>query len=223
MEIKRRHGPVGFRRDLSLRPAAIAQRLLPVLNWLPGYRRDWLLPDVLAGLAVWAVMVPESMAYAGILGVPPIMGLYTIVPPLIAYALLGTSRLLVVGPDTATGLISALTVGAVALQGTADFNTLTSTLAVLIGAFFLLFGALRMGWVAAFIPTPVMRGFIEGLVCVTIVGQVPHLLGLTGTSGNFFVKLWDIVGHLSDASLVPVLTGVLSLATMQLLRSVAPS
>jgi MFS superfamily sulfate permease-like transporter len=111
---------------VSARTVSIAQRLVPVLNWLPGYRRDWLLPDVLAGLAVWAVMVPEGMAYAGIVGVPPIIGLYTIVPPLIAYALLGTSRLLVVGPDTATGLISALTVGAVAMQGTADFNTLTS-------------------------------------------------------------------------------------------------
>jgi MFS superfamily sulfate permease-like transporter len=87
------------------------------------------------------------------------MGLYTIIPPLLAYALLGTSRLLVVGPDTATGLISALGVGAVVAHGTAaDFNTLTSTLAILIGVFFLLFGALRVGWVAAFIPTPVMRG-----------------------------------------------------------------
>ena len=131
---------------ISVRPGSIAQRLLPVLGWLPGYRRNWVLPDLLAGLAVWAVMVPESMAYAGIVGVPPIMGLYTIVPPLIAYALLGTSRLLVVGPDTATGLISALTVGAIAVQGTAQFNELTSTLAILIGAFFLLFGALRMGW-----------------------------------------------------------------------------
>ena len=161
------------------RPTSVLQRLLPILGWLPAYRRDWLLPDFLAGLALWAVMVPEGMAYAGIVGVPPIMGLYTIVPPLIAYALLGTSRLLVVGPDTATGLISALTVGAIAAQGTAEFNTLTSTLAILIGAFFLLFGALRMGWVAAFIPTPVMRGFIEGLVCVTIIGQVPHLLGIS--------------------------------------------
>ena len=145
----------------SRRLASIIQRLLPVLGWLPAYRRDWLLPDVLAGLAVWAVMVPEGMAYAAIVGVPPIMGLYTIIPPLIGYALLGTSRLLVVGPDTATGLISALTVGAIATQGTTEFNTLTSTLAILIGAFFLLFGALRMGWVAAFIPTPVMRGFID--------------------------------------------------------------
>ena len=204
------------------RPASIAQRLLPVLSWLRGYRRDWLLPDVLAGLAVWAVMVPEGMAYAGIVGVPPIMGLYTIVPPLIAYALLGTSRLLVVGPDTATGLISALTVGAIAVQGTAEFNALTSSLAILIGVLFLLFGALRMGWVAAFIPTPVMRGFIEGLVCVTIIGQVPHLLGIEGTSGSFFTKLWFALQHLPEAALVPVLTGSLSLIAMLLLRHLAP-
>ena len=203
-------------------PVGIAQRLLPVLGWLPGYRRNWLPADVLAGLAVWAVMVPEGMAYAGIVGVPPIMGLYTIVPPLIAYALLGTSRVLVVGPDTATGLLSALTVGAVAAQGSADFNALTSTLAVLIGAYFLLFGALRMGWVAAFIPTPVMRGFIEGLVWVTIIGQVPHLLSIAGSSGNFFVKARSLLEHLPDASLAPALTGALSLAAMLALRRMAP-
>jgi high affinity sulfate transporter 1 len=197
------------------------RRLFPVLGWGLAYRRECLLPDVLAGLAVWAVMVPEGMAYSGILGVPPVMGLYTIVPPLIAYALLGTSRLLVVGPDTATGLISALTVGAIAAQGTAEFNTLTSTLAILIGAFFLLFGALRLGWVAAFIPTPVMRGFIEGLVCVTIIGQVPHLLGIEGTSGNFFTKLWFVLQHLSDVALAPMLTGLLSLVAMLLLRRLA--
>jgi high affinity sulfate transporter 1 len=207
---------------IEARPPSSAQRLFPVLGWLPGYRRAWLLPDVLAGLAVWAVIVPEGMAYADIVGVPPIMGLYTIVPPLIAYALLGTSRLLVVGPDTATGLISALTVGAIAVQGTAEFNSLTSTLAILIGAFFLLFGGLRMGWVAAFIPTPVMRGFIEGLVFVTIIGQVPHLLGIDGTSGNFFSKLWSTLLHLPDAAVAPVLTGLLSLTAMLLLRHLAP-
>ena len=201
---------------------SIMRPLLPVLNWLPAYQHAWLVPDVLAGLAVWAVMVPEGMAYSGIVGVPPIMGLYTIVPPLIVYALFGTSRLLVVGPDTATGLISALTVGAIATQGTAEFNALTATLAVLIGAFFLLFGALRMGWVAAFIPTPVMRGFIEGLVCVTIIGQVSHLLGIDGTTGNFFAKLWFVLQHLPDAPLVPVFTGLLSLVAMILLRHFIP-
>ena len=207
---------------IAAQPVPIAQRLLPVLSWLPAYRHDWVLPDILAGLAVWAVLVPEGIAYAGIVGVPPIMGLYTLVPPLIAYALLGTSRLLVVGPDTATGLISALTVGAFAAHGTVEFNTLTSTLAILIGAFFLLFGALRMGWVAAFIPTPVMRGFIEGLVCVTIIGQVPDMLGIDGTSGNFFTKLGFVLQHLPEVSLVPVLTGLLSLIGMLSLRRLAP-
>ena len=89
----------------SLAEVASADRKrLPILDWIPAYRRKWLLPDVLAGVALWAVMVPEGMAYASIVGVPPVMGLYTIVPALIAYALLGTSRQLVVGPDTAAGL-----------------------------------------------------------------------------------------------------------------------
>src|SRR5262249_19935695 len=207
---------------ISARSDSIAQRLLPILGWLPSYRREWLLLDILAGVAVWAVMVPEGMAYSGIVGVPPIMGLYTIIPPLIVYALLGTSRVLVVGPDTATGLISALTVGAIVAQGTAGLITLTSTLAALIGAIFILVGALRMGWVASFIPAPVMRGFIEGLVLVTIIGQVPHLLGVNGTSGNFFDKLWFVVQQLPDLSLAPALTGLLSLAAMLLLRRLAP-
>jgi len=81
---------------------------------------------------------------------------------------------------------------------------------------------MRMGWVAAFISTPVMRGFIEGLVYVTIIGQVPHLLGIAGASGNFFTKVWNVLQHLSDVSLAPALTGLLSLAAMQLLRHLAP-
>src|SRR5215468_1247355 len=208
---------------ISTKVASLFHRSLPILSWIPAYRREWLLSDVFAGLALCAVMVPEGMAYAGIVGVPPIMGLYTIVPALIAYALLGTSRQLVVGPDTATSLISAVTVGAIASQGTAEFNSLTCTLAVLIGIFFLCFGLVRMGWVASFIPTPVMRGFIEGLVYVTIIGQVPHLLGISGASGNFFEKLWHVLQHLRDASLAPVLTGLLSLAAMLLFRRFAPA
>ena len=207
---------------ISAKVASLVHRSFPILSWIPAYRREWLVSDVFAGLALWAVMVPEGMAYAGIVGVPPIMGLYTIVPALIAYALLGTSRQLVVGPDTATGLISALTVGRRRSSGRCAYNALTSTLAILIGFFFLLFGAMRMGWVAAFVSTPVMRGFIEGLVYVTIIGQVPHLIGIEGVSGNFFTKVWNVLQHLSDASFAPVLTGLLSLTAMQLLRHFAP-
>jgi len=207
----------------SAHQISAARKLLPILDWIPAYRREWLLPDTLAGVALWAVMVPEGMAYAGIVGVPPIMRLYAIVPALLTYALLGTSRQLVVGPDTATGLISAVTVGAIATQGTAEFNTLTSTLAVMIGIFFFSFGIMRMGWVASFISAPVMRGFIEGLVYVTIIGQVPHLLGISGASGNFFSKLWHVLQHLPDVSAAPALTGILCLTAMLLFRYLAPS
>jgi MFS superfamily sulfate permease-like transporter len=107
------------------------------------------------------------------------------VPALLAYGLFGTSRQLVVGPDTATGLISALTVDAIAAHGTTEFNSLTSTLAVLIGVLFLFFWIARIGWVASFIPTPVMRGFIEGLVYVTIIGQVPICSELAAPPATF--------------------------------------
>jgi high affinity sulfate transporter 1 len=203
-------------------PALSWSRFTPVVEWLPHYQRSWAATDVMAGLAIWAVMVPEGMAYAGIVGVPAIMGLYTLVPPLIAYALFGTSRVLVVGPDTATGVISALTVGALAARGTADFAALTSTLAVLIGVFFLLFGALRLGWVATFIATPVMRGFIEGLICVTIVGQAAALVGLHGAQGTFFTKLWFILRHLGEISAPAAITGFASLAALLLLRRISP-
>ena len=176
----------------------------------------------MAGLAVWAIMVPEGMAYAGIVGVPPIMGLYTVIPPLLVYALFGTSKRLVVGPDTATGVISALTVGAIVARGSAEFAVMTSTLAVLIGLLFLLFGILRTGWVAAFVATPVMRGFIEGLVCVTIIGQVGSLIGLHGASGNFVQKLLFILTHLGNASMPAAIVGLTSLAAMLLLRRLAP-
>ena len=131
--------------SVSVNATSFVHRSLPVLKWMGAYQREWLLLDILAGVALWAVMVPEGMAYSSIVGVPPIMGLYTIIPALLAYALLGTSRQLVVGPDTATGLISAVTVGAVAVQGTAEYNALTSTLAVLIGVFF--FFSASCAWV----------------------------------------------------------------------------
>jgi len=142
----------------------IFHRLLsyfPILQWLPNYNLTWLRADIIAGLTVWAVMVPEAMAYSGIAGVPPLVGLYTVPLPLIAYALLGTSRTMVIGPDSATALISAGTVGAVlALHSgatqVAEFVAMSSALALIVGIIFLLLGLARMGWVANFIPIPVM-------------------------------------------------------------------
>lgn len=105
---------------------------------------------------------------------------------------------MVVGPDSATALISGVTVSALAASGSQDYLVLTSAMAVIVGFCFLLFGSLKMGWVADFIPTPVMKAFVQGLVWVTIVGQIPKLLGLHPISGGFLQKLIQILEQLPD-------------------------
>ena len=168
-------------------------------------------------------MVAEAMAYAGIANVPPIVGLYTVPIPMIAYALFGTSRNMVIGPDSATALISGVTVGAVvASAGSDEFVAITATLALVVGVFFLVFGLLRMGWVANFIPEPAMKGFIQGLVWVTIIGQVPKIFGVEGGAGNFFEKTWDVVQKVPDADLATTAVGVVSLVVPFLLKKFLP-
>ena len=201
---------------------ATLKRYLPILKWLPGYQRGWLRPDLIAGLTLWMVIVPEAMAYAGIANVPPLMGLYTVPLPLFAYAILGSSRLMVVGPDSATALISASVVGGLAGASSAQFMALTSALAIAVGAFFLAFGLLKMGWIASFISAPVMTGFLEGIVLVTIIGQAPALLGVGEVHGRFFQKLWGILQEFSGMGwLVPVI-GLGSLVLLFLFKRITP-
>ena len=202
-------------------------RYFPILHWLPRYQLSWLRADIIAGLTVWAVMVPEAMAYAGIAGVPPLVGLYTVPIPLIAYALFGTSRTMVIGPDSATALISAGTVGAVVASHSgatriAEYVAITSALALIVGVVFLVLGLARMGWVANFIPAPVMKGFIQGLVWVTIIGQVPKLFGIEGVHGNFFEQLWAMSPELTNANPVTTAIGLGSLALMFLIGRFVP-
>lgn len=202
--------------------AGLLKRYFPILTWLPHYRKQWLSLDLIAGLTVWMVIVPEAMAYAGIANVPPLMGLYTVPLPLFLYAILGSSRLMVVGPDSATALISASVVGALAGAGSAQFMALTSALAIAVGVFFLAFGLLKMGWIASFISVPVMAGFLEGIVLITILGQIPALLGVQHASGDFFPKAWALLQQLPAMGwLVPVL-GLGSLALILILKHVAP-
>jgi len=176
---------------------------------------------VIAGVTLWAVLVPEAMAYAGIAGVDPVIGLYTVPLPLLAYALFGSSRSMVVGTDSATALVSAATIGALAASGTADYVALTSALAILVGVLFLLFGLLRLGWVADFISRPVMQGFIAGVVLVTIIGQVPTLLGLSPHRDRFFAEAWNVITRLGDINPATVAIGLTSLVLLAILRKYA--
>jgi hypothetical protein len=124
----------------------LLHRLVPIFVWLPSYQMDWLRTDLLAGLAVWALAVPQAMAYAGIAGVPAVYGLYALPLALIAYAVFGTSRTLGLGPDSALAMLSAATVGALAAQGSEEFLALSIALALIVGVLFIIFGLLRLGW-----------------------------------------------------------------------------
>ncbi len=200
----------------------LLSRYLPAVGWLRTYRRKWLRADILGGITVWAVLIPEAMAYAGIAGVPPLMGLYTVPLPLFFYALLGSSRLLVVGPDSATALLSAGIVGSMALQGGDRFLVLTSALAITVGVLFLLFGIFRLGWLANLVSRPVMSGFLQGIVLVTILGQLPGLIGIDPGTGLFFHRLAACVRALPGAHPLTLALGGGSLVLLLVLHRKLP-
>jgi high affinity sulfate transporter 1 len=189
---------------------------------LHRYERGWLGPDLIAGLTVWAVLVPESLAYATIAGVSPVVGLYAAPPALILYAAFGSSRQLITGPMSATAALSAAAVADLVTGGPQNFAAFTAMLAIVTGLLALLAGALRLGFLANFISEPVLKGFIIGLALTIMIGQVPKLLGISKGSGNFFEQLGHVVSHLGDTSGTTVAVGLVSLAIVLLLRRIAP-
>ncbi len=188
---------------------------------LGGYQRAWLTKDLVAGLTVWAVLVPEALAYATIAGVSPVIGLYAAPPALLLYAAFGSSRHLVTGPMAATAALSAAAVADVA-SGPDDFLTFTIILALVTGVIALVAGLLRLGFIANFISEPVLKGFIIGLALTIIVGQLPKLFGIEGGDGNFFEKLWAFVTGLGDAQGPTLVVGLTSLAIVVGLREIWP-
>lgn len=193
-----------------------------VLGSLRGYRRGWLRSDVVAGLTVWAVLVPESLAYATIAGVPPVVGLYAAVPALVLYALLGSSRHLVVASMSATAALSAGIIGDLASAGSADYVALTAALAVVTGLLGLGAGLARLGFLASFISAPVLKGFIVGLALTIVAGQLPKLFGVPKGSGNFFEQMGSLVTHLGDTDAATLAVGVAALLLVLLLRRWLP-
>ncbi|MGV9673945.1 SulP family inorganic anion transporter [Nocardia sp. NPDC003482] len=186
----------------------------PIFESLAGYRRAWLRPDVVAGLTVWAVLVPEALAYASIAGVPPVTGLYAAVPALVLYALAGSSRHLVVGPMSATAALSAAIVTPLAGADGGRYLALSTALALVTGAAGLLAGLVRLGFVASFISEPVLKGFIVGLALTIIIGQVPKLLGIGKHEGDFFRQAWGVLTHLGETHWRTLVLGLLSLAVV---------
>jgi high affinity sulfate transporter 1 len=199
----------------------LAERYLPILGWLPKYERKWLAADAVAGLSVWALLVPQSLAYASLVGVPVQYGLYAAFAALIAYPLFGTSRHLVEGPSATVGAVSFAVVtplvGAAAM-GTNQAVGYTAALALATAALYVALGLLRMGWVSTFLSKAVMAGFILGFSIGIIIDQSSKLFGLDVPSGTYAEELWGTIKDLPDTSATTLAVGAGSLVLLLLMR-----
>jgi sulfate permease, SulP family len=189
-------------------------RYISIVGWLSTYQGAWLRFDVVAGLTTAAVVIPKSMAYATIAGLPVEVGLYTALIPMVVYAILGTSRPL---SFSTTSTIAILTAAQLAVlspgRGSGELVVAAATLALMVGAFLLLAGIFRLGFIANFISDPVLTGFKAGVGLVIIVDQIPKLLGVHIDKGRFLQNILSIFQHLPD-TVIPTL--LLALATLVL-------
>ena len=193
-------------------------RYLPILGWLPNYQRLWLRTDLIAGLTVVALLIPEGMAYAQIAGVPPQTAFYAAPIGLLAFAIFGTSRQLVVAVSAIIATMSFATVSLIAAPDTPEFILLTAALAVLAGLISIICGLLKLGRVAQFFSESVMVGFLTGLALTVMIKQVPKLLGIEGGEGNFWERTIEIIIHLPETHLATLITGVLCLILLIVLE-----
>ena len=159
------------------------RRAVPAAEWLPRWRVNWK-RDAVAALAVWAVLVPQSMAYATLAGVPPVYGLYAAIVGLVLYGLLGTSRELNVGPSSSVAVMTAATVAPLAAGDGETYVALSAALALVTGLILVVGGLTRLGFVAEFLARPVLAGYFIGLALTIVVTQLPALLGIPGRHGR---------------------------------------
>jgi len=198
-------------------------RYIPITQWLPRYQRSFLGADLVAGLAVWAVLVPQSVAYAALAGAPPQAGLATALGAGVLYAIFGTCRQLDVGPSSTIAITAAAALATVAAKFPAQsYTTLLAALALLTGIVLIAAGVARLGFVSEFLARPVLVGFISGIGLVIIVGQIPKLLGLPVESGNVPETIWRTIGELDEISWETPAVGCAALAALLVLRRVAP-
>ena len=194
------------------------RRLLPILTWLPNYNWKDIRFDVIAGIAVAGLIIPESMGIAGVAGVEPQHGLYAILIALFLYAIFGSGHRSVVSTPSAMALLTASAIATLALAAYEDVLAAVVTITFLTGLILLIMAALRLGLLANFISYPVMKGFLFGLALTIIIGQVPKLLGVEKGEGNFFEQLWSIIGSLSHISQVTLALSVIAVIVLYVLE-----
>ena len=201
------------RRALEEPKDIMLSRIVPSIAWLRQYRAEWLRPDLIAGLTAAAVVIPKAMAYATIAGLPLQVGLYTAFVPMVAYALLGTSRPLSVSTTTTIAILVAAELGRAAPGGDAGaLIEAAATLSVLVGVLLVLASVLRLGFIANFISEPVLTGFKSGIGLVIVVDQIPKLLGVHIEKAGFFRDILAVVREIPHTSLPTLVLAALLLA-----------
>jgi SulP family sulfate permease len=188
------------------RPSGLA-RHLPILDWGRRYTRQTATNDMVAAIIVTIMLIPQSLAYAMLAGLPPEVGLYASILPLVAYALFGTSRTLAVGPVAVVSLMTAAAVGKIASTGTADYATAAIALALLSGLFLVGLGAFRLGFIANFLSHPVIAGFITASGILIAASQLKHILGVPADGDNLIEIARSLLHHLGDTNLWTLLIG----------------
>ncbi len=217
---RRLAGPLPTPLGRSAGLAGRARRFLPILGWLPRYDRGDLGPDLVAGVTTWGVMVPVALAYASLAGLPPEYGLITAFAALAAYAVFGTSRHLRVTTSSTMAIMSVALVTPLAAGDADRFLALTAALALVVGGLLLIAGVARLGFISEFLAKPVVTGFIMGVAITIIVGQLPRLLGIPGSSGSVLDQLQSLASHLSEVDGLTMLIGVGALLLILVLRVV---
>jgi sulfate permease, SulP family len=190
-------------------------RYLPALDWLSNYRSQYLVGDITAGIIVTSLLIPQSMAYALLAGLPPQVGLYASILPAILYPLIGTSRVLAVGPVAVDSLMVAAAIGNFSPQSTPEYLALAVTLAFLVGAIEIIMGILRLGFLVNFLSRSVTSGFISGAAVIIGFSQVKHLLGLKIPATESFGELVTlIVRNLSQTNWLTLALGIASVGIL---------
>lgn len=197
-------------------------RFLPISDWLPRSTQKTIRADVIAGIALAGLLVPEGMAYAGIAGVPPQMGLYAAMVGMFVYALFGTSRQLAVTSTSSSAAMLAALVAPIAVGDSARYVVFASGAAIAAGIIFLAGGLLKLGAVSEFISKPVLKGFVFGLALTIMVKQAHKLTGISSGQGNFFHLVWHVITSLKEANLWACAVGAITIAVMFLLSAYAP-
>ncbi len=199
------------------------EKAIPGIRVARTYERHWLLVDLFAGVTIFAMLVPQGIAYAQLAGVSPVAGLYTAIGAMLGYALFGTSQRLMIGPESTTALIVATAVAPFATGGDpARFALLVTLMALLVGVITLIAGLARFGFLADFVSKPILIGYITGIAIIMIVSQLGKLFGIPIQNENFILQIVELFTHLGQTRILTLVIGLVLLVFLLVLRRFAP-